>query len=63
MTLSKFPDSDGIYLGKIMITGNEGFKNAYNLRIDYYVVGNTKTLQIKAFNTIYPDVYDLKITH
>ena len=46
-----------------MIGSHDTYKNAYNLRIDYYVMGYVPTLQIKAFNCIYNEIFDLRITN
>ncbi|CDW88809.1 UNKNOWN [Stylonychia lemnae] len=63
LTLSTYPQSDDIYLGKIKLSGKEGYKNQYNLRIDYYVLGYVPTLLIKIFNTIYYEIFELKVTN
>ena len=44
LTLSNFPKSHGIYLGQIFLGDHDVYKNPYNLRIDYYVMGYTPTL-------------------
>ena len=47
LTLTNFQPK-GIYLGKIMLSSTEhnnySIKNAYNLRIDYYLVGYSPVL-------------------
>jgi hypothetical protein len=63
LTLSRFPKSDGIYLGRVFLGDYDIYKNAFNLRIDYYVMGYTPTLQIKAFNCVHDEIFDLKITN
>lgn len=63
LTLSNFPKSNGIYLGQIFLgNGDNTCKSSYNLRIDYYMLGYSPTLQIKVFNSICNEIFDLKIT-
>lgn len=46
-----------------MIGSHDTYKNAFNLRIDYYVLGYTPELSIKAFSQTYYDTLDLRVTN
>lgn len=46
-----------------MLGNKESYRNFYNLKIDYYAVGFNPTLQIKAFNCIYPESFEIKVYH
>jgi hypothetical protein len=46
-----------------MLGNVETYRTPLNLRIDYYSVGFVPVLQIKAYNAIYPESFEIKIGH
>jgi hypothetical protein len=63
LTLTNFPQSDGLFLGRVMLGNAETYRTPLNLRIDYYSVGFVPILQIKAYNAIYSESFEIKIGH
>ena len=61
LTLTNFPQSDGLFLGRVMLGNAETYRTPLNLRIDYYSVGFVPILQIKAYNAIYSESFEIKI--
>jgi hypothetical protein len=59
--LSNFPKSNGIFLGPLMLGEPDVYKTRYNVRIDYYMIGYTPVLEIKAFNSICDETFDVKV--
>ena len=63
LTLTNFPQSDGLFLGRVLLGYPDSYRTPFNLRLDYFSVGFMPTLQIKAYNAIYPEAFELKIYH
>jgi len=63
LTLTNFPHSDGLFLGRVSLGNPDTYRNLFNLRLDYYSIGFMPTLQIKAYNSIYPEAFEIKVYH
>jgi hypothetical protein len=63
LTLTNFPNSNGLFSGRITLGNENNYMNPFNIKIDYYKIGFIPTIQIRAFNCIYPESFEIKVFH